>query len=321
MAVLLVLLMLLALLLGAGLDVPASWQVLWGGGTAGTSRSILFGLRLPRMVMSILVGAALSVSGVLMQGMFLNPLADPHILGVSSGAGLGAAIAMIFGFGSSFLGMAPVTILSFLGGILSVFLVYFVSRRHGRVQTVSLLLAGVAVGTFLSAGTTMLMRLHHDKMEAVYLWTMGSFSTVGWKHVLWCLPFTAAGILASMFFARDLNILSQGEETATLLGVPVRKVQILLMIVTALTTSAAVSATGIIGSVGLMVPHILRSVFGPDHRHLIPLSALGGGIFLLIMDTLARTVAAPVELPVGVLTALCGGPFFVYILRKKRYGG
>lgn len=320
LVVLLVLAMGVSLLLGVGIQPIESWHTLWHS-TSDTASAILLQLRLPRVILAVLVGAALSVSGVLMQGMFLNPLADPHILGVSSGAGLGAAAAITLGLGTGFLGLAPVTILAFAGGLASVIAVYFISRQYGKVQTVSLLLAGVAMGSFLSAGTTMLMRLNREKLEAVYLWTMGSLASAGWKQVLWCLPFAAAGTTGAMFFARDLNILSQGEENAALLGVQVHQVQLWLMVIAALTTSSAVAVSGVIGFVGLMVPHLLRSFFGPDHRHLIPLSALGGGLFLLVMDTLSRTLAAPAELPVGVLTALCGGPFFVYILRKKRYGG
>lgn len=273
---------------------------------------------MPRVAMGILVGGTLAVCGVMMQGMFRNPLADPHILGVSSGAGLGATIAIALGLHEATLGLAPVTVFAFLGGVGSVMLVYLLSLRRTRVSTTSLLLAGIAVSSLFTAGTMLIMRLNHDKMDHIIFWTMGSLSTIGWTQVLWCLPFCLGGIIAAFVFARDLNLLSQGEDTALHLGVNVGRTRVLLMLFTALSTAGAVSATGVIGFVGLMMPHVARMLFGPDHKHLIPLSVLIGALFMLLMDTMARTLAAPLELPVGILTALCGGPFFLFILRRNK---
>ncbi|MGI5878922.1 MAG: FecCD family ABC transporter permease [Christensenellales bacterium] len=305
-----------ALLSGSGASAAESLRTILGlpGADDGL---LLFRIRMPRVAMGIMVGATLAVCGVMMQGMFRNPLADPHILGVSSGAGLGATVAIALGLGRATLGLGYVTLFAFVGGAGSVVLVYLLSRRAGRLSTTSLLLAGIAVGSLFSAGTTLIMRLNHDKMDHIIFWTMGSLSTVGWKQVLWCLPFCVTGSLAVLLFARDLNLLSQGEETALHLGVNVGRTRMLIMMLTAIATAGAVSATGVIGFVGLIIPHVSRMIFGPDHRRLVPLSALVGAVFMLIMDTLARTLAAPLEIPVGILTAMCGGPFFLWLLRRS----
>lgn len=308
-----------ALVLGAGAGFMDSLRTLFGQTDPGDSLwLILFRIRMPRVTMGVLVGATLSVCGVMMQGMFRNPLADPHILGVSSGAGLGATVAIALGLNTAALGLGAVTLFAFVGGTGSVLMVYLLSRRRGRMSTTALLLAGIAVGSLFSAGTMLIMRLNHDKMDHIIFWTMGSLSTVvGWSHVLWCLPFCFIGMLTAFVFARDLNLLAHGEETALHLGVDVGRVRVALMLLTAVATAGAVSATGVIGFVGLIIPHVARMLFGPDHKHLIPLSALLGALFMLTMDTLARMLAAPLELPVGILTALCGGPFFLYLLRRN----
>lgn len=311
----------IAVLLGASMSLPDMLRALFEPEQMSqATRTILLQVRLPRVLMAMLVGGSLSVCGVLMQGMFLNPLADPHILGISSGASVGAIVALALGLGGTVLGMAPVTLLAFVGGVATMFLVYLISMRHGRSQTGTLLLAGVALGALLSAVSTLLLRLNYDKMDNFLFWSMGSLATSGWKQVVWTLPFCLMGVTASMFYSRDLNLLSQGEEAATLLGVDVGKTRVGLMVVTALTTAGAVAATGTIGFIGLIVPHCMRAVFGPDHRHLVPLSALGGALLLVIVDTLARVMAAPLEIPVGALTALLGAPFFLYLLRRQYKG-
>lgn len=319
LAVLLAGIALFALLCGTGLSIADSWKAIWSP-EAGTARVILWKIRLPRILLSLLVGGILGISGALMQGVFQNPLADPHILGVSSGASFGAACAMIFGLQATFLGNGAITLCAFGGGLLNIIIVMLIGNRRGRTQVTTQLLAGVMTGTFFSSLTTLLMRLNHSKLEAITLWTMGSFSTAGYSQCLWVVPFLAVLLLGSLLLSRDMNILSQGEEAALLLGVPVKRVRNTAVLLATLATSAAVAFTGVIGGVGLMIPHALRALFGPDHRRLLPLSALGGGVFLLLMDTLARTLAAPLELPVGVLTALCGGPFFLYILCRRKGG-
>ena len=308
----------ISVLMGAGIKPGESLKTLFTPTEMSASaRLILFQVRLPRLAMCLLVGMALAASGTVMQGMFRNALADPYILGVSSGAGLGAAIAFAFELQKRALGMGPVVILAFLGGLVSVSMVYLLSLRQGKMSTTALLLSGVAVSSLFGALNMLVMRLNHDKIANIIFWSMGSLSNASWRTVLWVLPFVFLGVGILWVYAKDLDLLAQGEESALLLGVNVKRTRMVLMAVTALTTSAAVAASGIIGFVGLMVPHVARMIFGPGHKHLIPLGALLGAVFLLVMDTLARTLASPLELPVGLLTSLCGVPFFLVILRKQ----
>ena len=283
-----------------------------------TAALILFRIRMPRAILAYAVGAALSLSGACMQGIFKNPMADPHILGVSSGAALGAAFAIVFGWQLSVLGLGAVSIAAFVGAALAVALVVSLA---GRAGTVGILLSGIAVGSFLTALLSGMLIMNRDSMENVYLWTMGSFTAASWNKVWLALPVTALGALLIQPFARDLNAMLLGESDARSLGIPVEKVRIIVLALTTLVTATAVSLCGIVGFVGLMVPHAVRLVTGPDHRALLPASLLAGGLFLLIMDTLARTVAMPFEIPVGVLTSLLGGPFFLVLLRRHRHAG
>ncbi|MDR3085236.1 MAG: iron ABC transporter permease [Christensenellaceae bacterium] len=274
---------------------------------------ILWSLRLPRVLLSMTVGAALAIAGALMQGVFQNPMADPHILGVSSGAALGAALGMaLFG------GVAALPPLAFVFGLLAAGLVYALSRGG---STVALLLAGTAVSACLSAMVSMLMLFHRDGLERVLLWTMGSFTMAGFDRLLICLPATMVGLLGAMFLSGDLNALQLGDEQAASLGVRVGRTRLFALLIASFMTAAAVSMSGIIGFVGLMVPHGVRLIAGPAHERLIPLSALGGAALLCLTDTLARSLLAPMEIPVGVLTALLGGPFFLLLLRKNLKGG
>lgn len=312
----------------ANIGMLESLRILWSGipfigkllpqvNTPDSFQIILLQVRLPRAILSFLVGGALAIMGASLQGMFKNPLADPHILGISAGAGLGATIAIILGLRDSFAGIGSVTGFAFIGAIGAVFLVYALSRVKGRITTSSLLLAGIAVSSLVTALISALMILNRNKLEQVVLWTMGSFSTTGWTQLIWSAPLILIGALLSWFFARDLNLLLLGDEEARHLGVEIQKTKRWLLIITSFTTAAAVSVSGIIGFVGLMVPHMVRLVLGPDHRVLLPFSFLTGGCFLLLVDTLARTVASPLEIPVGILTAILGGPFFLYLLRKR----
>lgn len=283
-----------------------------------TAEIILFGIRLPRVLLSYAVGAALAVSGVLMQSVFRNPMAEPGLLGVSSGAALGAAIAMIFNLQLSKLGFSAVSICAFAGGTLAVLLVLGIAGGE-RGSTTKLLLCGIALSSFLSALISGLLTFNHDKMESIYMWTMGSFSSASWTKLLPVTCVTVAGLFASLLLSRDLNALS-ADGNARLLGVNVQQTRLLALGLSTLMTATAVSMSGIIGFVGLMAPHAVRSLTGSDHRSLLPLSALAGGLFLLVADTISRTIFMPAELPVGVVTSLFGGPFFLMLIRRSRGG-
>lgn len=279
------------------------------GQPGGTNGVILFGIRLPRVALSMLVGAALALSGAMMQGVFQNPMADPHILGVSSGAALGAAVAMVL-LGST-AALAPV---AFVFGLGTAILVWMLSKNG---TTVTLILAGTAVSAFLSALVSALLLLDREGLERVYLWTMGSFTAATWEKVWILLPVVVLGAGLSLLLSKSLNALLLGDEQAASLGVDVRRSRLLAILLSSLLTSCAVAMSGVIGFVGLMVPHALRFLVGPKHENLLPLSALGGALLLSLMDTLSRSLLPPVEIPVGVLTSLLGAPFFLYLLRKN----
>lgn len=298
--------------------LDAVQQKLTGVEDSSATGLILFGIRLPRALLSYVVGAALSISGVCMQGVFKNPMADPHILGVSSGAALGAALVIVSGAQNTALGVGALPIGAFAGGALAVLFVLSLSRVRGRTSTVTLLLSGVAVSTFLSAMLSGILTLNHDKMESVYLWTMGSFTAATWTKIAILTPIVAIGFLILRTYARDLNAMMMGEEEARSLGVNVARTQIIVLGASTLITATAVAFSGVIGFVGLMVPHAVRMLTGPDHRLTLPVSLLAGGLYLMLMDTIARTAFLPTELPVGVLTALIGGPFFLFLLKKSK---
>ena len=288
-------------------------------GTAEKSvTTIFFNLRLPRAILAFISGGALSIAGACLQGMFKNPMADSYVIGVSSGAALGATLALTFSASLAFLGFGAVAILAFIGALLAVFAVYSLAKIHGKVSTFSLLLAGIAVSTLCSALVYCIMILFRDRMEHIVMWTMGSFSSASWDKVAFSIPPMLLASALCVLFARDLNIMLQGDEAARHLGVDAGRVRRSLILLTTLAAACAVSASGIIGFVGLIVPHILRLILGPDHRRLLPFSFFGGGIFLLICDTLARLVLDSQEIPVGVITAVIGVPFFLVLLRRGR---
>ncbi len=285
-----------------------------------TAALILKNIRLPRALLSYLVGGGLAVAGCCLQGVFKNPMADSHILGVSSGAGFGAAVAMSFGISASVLGLGSIAVCAFIGGITCVIIVCAVSRVNARTSIAALLLAGIAASALFSALTSGVMLLNRDKMEKVLLWTMGSFASAEFTRLIFAAATVLPSSLICMFFARQLNIMLLGEEDARLLGVDTARVTRVLLALTTLIAAASVAVAGIIGFVGLMVPHILRLITGPDHRVLLPSSFLGGGVFLCLVDMLSRSVAPPLEIPVGVLSAVCGVPFFFYLLRRRNGG-
>lgn len=280
-------------------------------------RYIILQVRLPRVLLSALVGAGLSAAGGVFQGLFQNPLADPHILGVSSGAALGATIAILFGVQVSVFGIGTIGVCAFIGAIVTIVLVYFIGGMKKGAKTIGILLTGTAVSTLFSAVMSLLMSLHHDKIEQVYLWTMGSFSSSVWIKVVYVAVCELICLCVCIFCAKDLNLMAMGEETAQSLGIETRRIQKILILVVSVMVAACVAVSGVIGFVGLVIPHIIRFLFGDDYRRILPGSILGGGFFLMICDTLARTLTAPGELPVGVLTAIVGAPYLILLIRRK----
>ncbi|MDI6799125.1 MAG: iron chelate uptake ABC transporter family permease subunit [Actinomycetota bacterium] len=280
--------------------------------------TIFFKIRLVRISLAVLVGASLSVSGVVYQGIFKNPMADPYIIGVSSGAALGATIAALLVRSGSIFGFSIMASFAFIFATLAVFVIYKMAERSGRIPVETLLLAGIALGALFHALTSFIMVIGSRDLHLIIYWLMGGFSSKGWDHVLVLLPFILVGLPFIYFNSRELNLLLLGEERAGQLGIEVERVKRGLIIASSLLTAAAVSVGGIIGFVGLIVPHSVRLLTGPDHKILIPASALVGAIFLVLSDLLARVVIAPTEMPLGIITALFGAPFFVYLLRKRR---
>jgi len=287
------------------------------GKTAGENidYEILIGVRLPRVVLAALVGAALACSGVVLQAVLRNPLADPYILGISSGAGLGVIIAIISGISGTFLGGSPIAISAFAGAIITVWLVWYIGHFTGKSQVTNLLLAGVVVNAFFGAVIMFLTSI--AKSEQVYstiFWLMGNITEKN-PPVLWVSAICIfAGIVSLFSICYRLNAMTFGEQEAQGLGIDINKTKLFAFGWTAFITAVAVSLSGLIGFVGLIIPHAVRLVLGPDHRQLLPISAIFGSIFLVAADTLARTIVAPAQLPVGVITAIAGGPFFLALL-------
>jgi iron complex transport system permease protein len=278
---------------------------------------LLLDLRLPRIVLAIVVGAALSTAGTSFQGVFRNPLADPYLLGVSAGAGLGATIAIIWK-PLSVLGFYSIPATAFVGAVLAAFLVYRLATFTGHTSGPSLLLSGVAVGSTLTAIMSFFMVATEYDLRTVMVWLMGGLTTATWNKIFMALPAVGIGFIYLMARARRMNLLLMGEERAQELGVDSQRTRRNVMIAAALTTAAAVAFSGLIGFIGLMVPHIMRLLVGPDHRRLLPAAALFGALLLLVADTVARTAIAPAEIPVGIITAATGGPFFLYLLRRRK---
>jgi iron complex transport system permease protein len=307
--------------LGIGAAPIAPSQVIaavTGDLTDGPIPVIVRDIRLPRLVLAILVGAALAVAGVAMQGFFQNPMADPYIVGVSSGAALGATIGLVFRLNITLLGISTVPLLAFGGALSATFLVYALALRGGRVPVVLLLLIGVAVGALASAATSFIMIVGDEDTRIVLYWLLGSLSSRGWTEVWMILPYVCIGIFCILLYARDLNLLLLGEETAQHTGVDVERVKRIVLAASALLAAAAVSVSGIIGFVGLVVPHVVRLIVGPDHRRLIPVSAIGGALLLVVADIGARSLIAPAEIPVGIITSVIGCPFFLFLIARRR---
>ncbi|WP_406115548.1 FecCD family ABC transporter permease [Streptomyces sp. NBC_01014] len=306
-------------------DVLASARHRAGIGGAPLDRvgeSVLWNVRLPRVVLALLVGGSLGCAGALMQGVFGNPLAEPGVIGISSGAAVGAVGSLALGL--SFFGNWTVTVCAFAAGLVTVLLVYALSRSGGRTEVVTLILTGIAVNAFAGALIGLfLFFADNAQVTQITFWQLGSLSQATWPKVLAVLPCALLGLTVAPFHARKLDLLALGERPARHLGVDVERLRIVLVLIVALLTAAAVAVAGIITFVGLLVPHLLRMANGPGHRFLVPGSAVGGAVILVAGDLAARTVAAPAELPLGVLTALFGSPFFFWLLRRtrRRQGG
>jgi iron complex transport system permease protein len=279
--------------------------------------AIFLDLRLSRAVLAFLVGAALALSGAILQGYFRNPMADPFVVGVSSGASLGAVVATALGFEAAAFGFSGPGLLAFLSGLGIVSLVYALSLRRGGFKVETILLTGIAAGALASALTSFLLFMRSDSYDQAVFWLLGSFQLAEWGQVTTLAPWVALGLAASVWLARDMDLLALGDETAQALGSPVRRVRKVFLAISALLAALSVAVSGIIGFVGLVVPHWVRLLIGPAHRPLFAASALAGGTFLLYCDLLARNLL-PAELPIGVITAAVGAPFFLYLLHKKR---
>ncbi|WP_208437541.1 FecCD family ABC transporter permease [Bartonella taylorii] len=285
---------------------------------------ILIDIRLPRIILGLLVGSSLAVSGVLMQGLFRNPLADPGIVGVSAGAGLGAVLAIVIGIAfpaslAPFLEPYKVIIGAFLGGLLSTITLYVIATHHSFTSVATMLLAGIALGALSSAVVGTLIFIANDQqLRDITFWNLGSLAGATWLKVWLTLPFICIGLLFSPFLSRALNALALGETVAGHIGFHIQRIKNIAIFLVALMCGSAVAVSGGIGFIGIVVPHILRQLIGPDHCYLIPCSALLGAALLVFADTFARLIVAPAELPIGIVTALFGAPFFLWILIRKR---
>ena len=294
----------------AGLNISPDWP--------DSFSAIILAVRLPHTVLVVLTGAALGSSGAAYQGLFRNPLADPYLIGVASGAGLGAVAAMALNWPTNLLGFYLIPIGAFVGAILTVVLVYNLARVDGLVPLTTLILAGVAIGAFASALTSFLMLRTELQLHRAISFLLGGSPIAGWDPVIAVLPYMLLGMGLLTVSGHMLNVLQFGEEEAKQMGLNVDRAKVFIIVVASLTTAVAVAFSGVIGFVGLIVPHMIRIIWGPDYRRLIPLSILGGGSALLLADMLARILLAPSTLPVGIVTAMAGAPFFLWILRRAK---
>lgn len=279
-------------------------------------RNVVFNLRLPRILCGALVGAALAVSGAALQGIFRNPMASPSVIGISSGAAFGACLAMLLGF-SIASGVFAIPAMAFIFAFITLFLVYFLARTRMGVPITMLLLSGIAVGAFFSGLVSLMQYYAGDKLEEVVFWLMGSLGSCGWDEFKMAVIPILVGSAILVILSKDLNILSLGDDQATNMGLNVERSRLVVLVASALVVAGAVSISGVIGFVGLVVPHIFRTMMGPDHRMLIPMSILGGAVFMIFMDTISRIIVSG-GMPVGIITSLVGAPFFLWILRTRK---
>lgn len=298
--------------------------IIGGEALSGRDAIIFFDIRLPRMVLGVLIGASLAVSGATMQGLFRNPLADPGIVGVSAGAGFGAVSMIVLGAGilapiTAPLGIYAVPLAAFFGGLVTTFLLYRVSTRNGRTSVATMLLAGIALGALAGAATGILVYMADDRqLRDLTFWGLGSIAGATWSKVAAAGPIIGVAIAGSLYLSRGLNAMTLGETTAYHIGISVQRFKAAAIVLVAAATGASVAVSGGIGFVGIVVPHLLRLLIGPDHRFLLPASALLGASLLLCADAVSRTIVAPAELPIGIITATVGAPFFLWILLRRR---
>jgi iron complex transport system permease protein len=286
----------------------------WSNATA----TIVLDIRLPRIILAGLVGAALAIAGATYQGLFRNPLADPYLIGVAQGASLGAVIGFLLPAAWNLTGIGIIPVFAFIGAIAATVIVYLLARRGKNLPVTTLILAGVALSALLSSIVSYLIISSGNKLHSIIFWMMGSFSGSEWSEVLIALPYIAIGTAVIVIFARLLNVMQLDEEQAQQLGVNVESFKLILLAAATLITAASVSFVGTIGFVGIIIPHIVRLIWGADHRYLLPLAILTGAIFMILTDLISRTVLAPTEIPIGVITAICGAPFFLYLLRRRK---
>jgi cobalamin transport system permease protein len=296
------------------------WHVIIGNGNE-TFTAILWQIRLPRTVLIALTGAALGGSGATYQGLFRNPLADPFLIGVASGAGLGAVIAMSVKWPYSFWGLMAIPMAAFIAALLTVFIVYSLARVGSTIPTTNLILAGVAFSSFATSLTSFLMLRSTGEVRRALGWLLGGASQSGWTAILAIVPYLIIGLSVLIFSGHALNLLQFGDDQAQQLGLNVTTTKRILLAASSLATAAAVAFSGIIGFIGLIVPHLIRLWFGPDYKRLLPLSILGGATALLVCDVVSRVIIAPQEIPVGIITALVGAPFFLWVLRNAKNQG
>ena len=291
------------------------WRFVFRG---DTSFSPIFQIRMSRAILAFLVGASLSLSGAILQGYFQNPMAGPFVVGVSSGASFGAVLALQLGLTFRFLGVSLQSVFAFATGFVIVYIVYLLSQRKGVFKVETLLLTGIAAGALASALTSLLIFLKPDSFEQAVFWLLGSFHLADWKQISAIFPFFLLCLLASQWLAKDMNLLVLGDDTAQSLGCPVQRMRKIFLALATLLAASAVSVSGIIGFVGLIIPHWVRLLIGPDHRYLFFFSSLTGGVFLVFSDLLARTLLPATQLPIGIITAVIGAPFFIYLLNQRR---
>jgi len=313
--------LILSLAIGSVFLSPAQlWDTLIGHGTQ-VSNAILWDIRLPRTILVALTGMALGGSGAAYQGLFRNPLADPFLIGVASGAGLGAVVAMSIQWPYSFWGLMAIPMAAFVAGLFTIFIVYALARVGKTIPTTNLILAGVAFSAFATSLTSFLMLRSTNDVRRALGWLLGGATQSGWTAILAIVPYLIIGLGILTFSGHALNLLQFGDEQAQQLGLNVTRSKTILLIAASLATAAAVAFSGIIGFIGLIVPHVMRLWFGADYRRLILLSIIGGAAALIVSDVVARVVIAPQEIPVGIVTALVGAPFFLWVLRRAKNQG
>jgi iron complex transport system permease protein len=283
-----------------------------------SSEQIIMKVRFPRIVLGILVGASLSIAGAAFQGILRNPLADPGTLGVSSGASVGAAFLIYFGLQYAWLGQWSIPVVAFSTGLVSLFIVLRLAQIDGKLKMETLILSGVIMQAFFGAIVSFMVSLSDQVINEIIFWLMGSLAMRGWSYSAVIAPYWLIGFIILLGYARSLNLFALGERQAAHLGVNVERIKLFILVVATLITAAAVSVAGVIGFVGLIVPHLVRLLAGPDYRLILPLSAIGGGIYVLWADTIARTLLSPTEIPLGVITAFLGAPFFAFLLQKHK---